>query len=1099
VKALLHAVLRYLAVAAGIALLLLLVARGLRPDVTSAPPAPPPALLAQVEQSRHITLDREHPPVVVRHVDYSRGDAAAWWPRHESPLLGDLEKQGKLPPLEDRVGPEPLVLQGCDGIGRYGGTWYRLANSERDVLTTQSLLMTPTLMRWSPQGYPVVPYIAKAMDVSPDQRDFTFTLRRGMKWSDGVPFTADDILFWWKWEVLYFKQVPRFMRIAGQAGTVEKIDDFHVRFHFPLPNPYFRTCVARTADQFDILYPAHYLRQFHPAIGDQALVRKMMRAFKLATPIAVYRRMKEWRNPECPRLSPWLYRTYRPNAPYTFVRNPYFCAVDSAGNQLPYLDRVVIDVKAAPLIPAAATNGDLTMQDRNILNADHTLLFGGMASGHYHILHWFPATRSVFTVYPVLNRRVDPARPETGKKAALINDRRFRQALSLAINRQAIIDTVFDGQGEPAQLDGGPLSDFHSPELFKSFTAFDPARANRLLDQIGLTQRDGEGFRTFADGSRMTFFLYFTDGAHTSQEPAQFIIDDWARVGVRVILRVEGRPLFYAEKAGYEHDFDVWTGDTEFDPLLDPRNFVPTFGETFFAPGYGLWYRYGGLYGDPAAKTHEGAIAPPPNGIIRHEMELLDKAYTATRREDSILYFREIQHIDAENVWTISIATAPPQLVVVKDGLRNVPDHAICGTPYMSPANTGMETYYWAHPTSTPTVDAQIEGEITHIVGMPNDTSTAAGSRAGILLATSVRWLVIGTLLALLVLVAVRHPYIGRRILLMIPTMAIVSVLVYTVIQLPPGDFITAKVQELELTGDASASAQIADLRTNFHLDENQFQRYLRWIGLRWLTTFRPTDEGLLEGNLGRSMEYNRPVNDLVGDRVLLTLVVSGLTIILTWLIALPTGIYAAVRQYSIGDYVLTFLGFVGMSIPGFLAALILIYISSHWLGLEVTGLFSPRFATQPDWTWDKVVDLLQHIWVPVLVLGLAGTAGMIRIMRANLLDELRKPYVTAALARGCRPARLVLKYPVRIALNPFVSGLGSAFPRLISGGAIIAIVLSLPIIGPEMLAALLNQDTYFAGSMLMILSLLGVFGTLVSDLLLLWIDPRIRLGAETR
>ncbi|HVU24139.1 MAG TPA: ABC transporter substrate-binding protein [Opitutus sp.] len=1083
----------WLAVAAGIGGLFYLVARGFRPDVGSPPPPPPPALVAQVEASRHVTLDREHPPVIVRDVNYAEGANAAWWPQDESPILRDLEREGQLPPLAERVGPEPLVLAGCDGLGRYGGTWYRLANSERDVLTTQSLLMTPTLMRWSPQGYPVVPYVAKSLEISPDQREFTFTLRRGMKWSDGAPFTADDIMFWWQWEVQYFKQTPRFMRIAGQMGTVEKLDDRRVRFSFPLPNPYFPTCVARTADQFDMLFPAHYLRQFHPAVGNQELIHRMMRSLKLATPVAVYLRMKEWRNPECPRLSPWLYHSYKPSAPYTFVRNPYFFAVDPAGHQLPYLDRVVIDVKTPPLIPVAASNGELSMQDRHIFYDNHTLLLGGMRAGGYHVLHWFSATRSTFTIYPVLNRRIDPARPDTGKKAALINDRRFRQALSLAINRRAIINAVFNGQGEPAQLDGGPLSAFHSPELFHSFTAFDPARANALLDGIGLTQRDGEGFRTFRDGSRMTFYLYFMP--ITTQEPAQFVIDDWARVGIRAILRIEGRPLFYAEKAAYEHDFDIWIGNTEFDPLLDPRNFVPTFGESFFAPGYGLWYRYGGLYGDPAANAIKGTIAPPPGGPIRREMELLDQAYTAPTRAEAIEDFRAIQHIAAENVWTISIATAPPQLVVVKDGLRNVPDHAIAGTPYMTPLNTGVETYFWEQPDDSAATVAQIRHEITHIAPMPNAQRPAA-ARTGAVLATLLRWLVAGGLVAGLLLLGFRHPYIGRRLLLMIPTLVIVSVLVFTVIQLPPGDFITAKIQEIELTGDASASAQIEDLRTGFHVDEGPVKHYLRWIGLVWFTTFKPQDEGLLQGNLGRSMEYNRPVNDLVGDRILLTLLVSGFTILFTWAIALPTGIYAAVRQYSAGDYVLTFLGFVGMSVPAFLAALVLIYLSSRWLGIEVTGLFSPRYATQTAWTWGRFVDLLQHVWVPVLVLGLAGTAGMIRVMRANLLDELRKPYVTAARARGCRPLRLLLKYPVRIALNPFVSGLGTLFPHLISGGAIIAMVLSLPIIGPDMLSALLNQDTYFAGSLLIVLSLLGVFGTLVSDLLLLWLDPRIRLGA---
>ncbi|HEU5078823.1 MAG TPA: ABC transporter substrate-binding protein [Opitutaceae bacterium] len=1092
----------YVVVAAGIFVLLLLVGLGFRPDVSSAPPSPPAELVEKVEASRNISLNLAHPPVVAREVNYAEASAGTWWPKKQSPLLAELEHEGKLPPLTERVGPEPAVLEGCEGLGRYGGTWYRLANSERDVLTTQSLLNTPTLMRWSPQGYPLVPYIAKAIEASPDQREFTFTLRRGMKWSDGAPFTADDILFWWQWEVLYFKQTPRFMTIAGQMGTVEKIDDLHVRFKFPLPNPYFPSCAARAADQFDILYPAHYLRQFHPKIGDQALIRKMMSALKLGSAVAVYRRMKEWRNPECPRLSPWLYRTFQASAPYTFVRNPYFCAVDSAGNQLPYLDRIVIDVKTPSLIPIAASNGEISMQARSILYEDHTLLLGGMQSGDYRVLHWFPATRSVFTIFPVLNRRVDPAHPETAKKAALLNEPRFRQALSLAINRRAIIDAVFNGQGEPAQLDGGPLSDFHSPELFKSFTAYDPARAGALLDAIGLTKRDHEGFRTFQDGSRMTFFLHFTAGSNTTQEPAQFVIDDWARVGVRVILQIEGRPLFYARKASFQHDFDVWIGNSEFDPLLDPRNFVPTFGESFFAPGYGLWYRYGGLYGDPTVRDHKGALAPPPNHPLRREMELLDQAYTSSSREAARQFFQGIQHIAAENVWSISIATAPPQLVVVKNGFRNVPDHAIAGTPYMTPANTGIETYFWDKPTDSPGTVAQIKHEIANIVPMPNAgsaTGAAPHPHAGAVLGTVLRWLVSLAAIAAVALIGFRHPFIGRRLLLMIPTLLIVSALVFSVVQLPPGDFISARVQELELTGDASASAQIEDLRTSFHLEESVTKRYLRWIGLVWFTSFRAEDQGLLQGNLGRSMEYNRPVNDIVGDRILLTLVISGFTILLTWAIALPTGIYAAVRQYSFGDYFLTFLGFLGMSVPAFLAALVLIYLSNEWLGLEITGLFSPRYATQTGWSWGKIVDLLQHIWVPVLVLGLSGTAGMIRVMRANLLDELRKPYVTAARARGCRPLRLLLRYPVRIALNPFVSGLGSLFPHLLSGGAIIALVLSLPIIGPEMLTALLNQDTYFAGSMLIVLSLLGVFGTLISDLLLLWLDPRIRMGRGKR
>jgi ABC-type dipeptide/oligopeptide/nickel transport system permease component len=222
-------------------------------------------------------------------------------------------------------------------------------------------------------------------------------------------------------------------------------------------------------------------------------------------------------------------------------------------------------------------------------------------------------------------------------------------------------------------------------------------------------------------------------------------------------------------------------------------------------------------------------------------------------------------------------------------------------------------------------------------------------------------------------------------------------------------------------------------------------------------------------------------------------------SILFTWFLAIPIGIYSAVRQYSIGDYLFTFIGFVGMSIPPFLLALVLMYLAKVAFGVTLSGLFSSEYAALPQWSWSKVANLLSHIWLPVVVLGVGGTAGMIRVMRANLLDELKKPYVITAKARGVRPVKLLFKYPVRIALNPFVSGIGALFPQLVSGGAIIAVVLSLPTVGPLMLEALMIEDMYLAGSLLMVLSLLGVLGTLISDLLLLWLDPRIRFVSGTR
>jgi ABC-type dipeptide/oligopeptide/nickel transport system permease component len=264
-------------------------------------------------------------------------------------------------------------------------------------------------------------------------------------------------------------------------------------------------------------------------------------------------------------------------------------------------------------------------------------------------------------------------------------------------------------------------------------------------------------------------------------------------------------------------------------------------------------------------------------------------------------------------------------------------------------------------------------------------------------------------------------------------------------------------------------------------------------MGVPWFWSFDSADLGLLQGYLGRSMENNRPVGAIVGDRILLTLAISFGTILLTWALAIPIGIYSAVRKYSVGDYFFTLVAFVGMSVPPFLLALLLMVAAG------VSGLFSPEFAAQPGWSWPKVVDLLGHVWVPIVVMGISGTAGLTRIMRANLMDELSKPYVTTARARGVRPLKLLLKYPVRVALNPFVSGIGHLFPELVSGGAIVAIVLSLPTVGPLQIEALMSEDAYLAGSMLMVLSVLAVFGTLVADLLLLWLDPRIRYESGSR
>jgi peptide/nickel transport system permease protein len=323
--------------------------------------------------------------------------------------------------------------------------------------------------------------------------------------------------------------------------------------------------------------------------------------------------------------------------------------------------------------------------------------------------------------------------------------------------------------------------------------------------------------------------------------------------------------------------------------------------------------------------------------------------------------------------------------------------------------------------------------------------------------------------------------YILRRILYMIPTLIAISMVTFFIIQLPPGDFLTSLAADLADQGDQIDPAQLDALRDRYGLDQPFIIQYWKWIS--GIVFF---------GDFGQSFEYSLPVNQMIWDRLGFTFILSFCSLIFIWMVAIPVGIYSAVRRYSLGDYIATFLGFIGLAVPNFLIALVLLYVSFKYFGQSVGGLFSPEYIDAP-WSWGRFVDLLAHLWIPTIVLGTAGTAGLIRTLRANLLDELGQPYVTTARAKGVSERRLLLKYPVRLALNPFVSSLNEVLAHLVSGSAIVSIVLSLPTTGPLLLRALQSQDMYLAGSFILLLSVLTLVGTLLSDILLAWLDPRIR------
>jgi len=326
--------------------------------------------------------------------------------------------------------------------------------------------------------------------------------------------------------------------------------------------------------------------------------------------------------------------------------------------------------------------------------------------------------------------------------------------------------------------------------------------------------------------------------------------------------------------------------------------------------------------------------------------------------------------------------------------------------------------------------------------------------------------------------------YVVRRLLLMIPTLLAISAISFIIIELPPGDFLSTMAAELQSQGEAASLEKLEYLREQYGLDQPPIEQYFRWLF------------GLLQGDLGWSFEHNVPVADLIGERLVLSFVVALATLLFSYIVAFPIGVYSAIRQYSWGDYFFTFLGFIGLATPSFLLALVLMYLANIWFDTSIGGLMDEKFMDKPM-SWAKFGSVIEHLWIPMVVIGLSGAAENIRLLRANLLDELQKQYVVTARAKGLPTRRLLVKYPLRMAINPFIADIGGVLPRLISGSAIVSVVMSLPTNGPMLVRALQSQDMYLAGSFVMLEALLVVVGVFISDLALAALDPRIRMGGS--
>ena len=599
----------------------------------------------------------------------------------EAPMLAELVKAGKLPPVKERISDEPLVVKPVEEIGQYGGTWHRVAVGVGDIGIFEPRIAYPNLIRWNVTGTEQLPNVATGWEITPDGKSYTFKLRKGIKWSDGEPFTAADIEFWFKDQVSNTELTPSFpsnLKAGGEPCKFEKVDDYTIRFVFPVTYGLFMTYVA-SANWYDMTRaPAHYMKQFHASYADAAKLDAMVKERKFEHWRQLYGDRRNYQvNAELPLIWPWIPETLPPTNPSTWVRNPYFWKVDTAGNQLPYIDRISFDVvENSELANMKMVSGEVDMQLRHVLFKNYPLFQQNKDKGNYRILQW---TRGYITD-SVLAPNCMHKDPEMAK---YLGDKRFRWALSMGINRDEIIQSVFLGMAEPNQVSPLSTSVHYWKDQAKNLIDYDPDGANKILDELGLDKRDAEGYRLRSDGKRMSIVFEEAGVFGSWNDIGQLLTSQWKKIGIELIVLNEARTIMYERKAANEHDMGVWTGSAEFNPLIDPRWFLPVSNESIYAVPAGIWYSSGGKEGTE------------PTGDLRKVQELYDQIKDTADTEKQKALFRQILELDKENLWCIGVCTAPPEIVVVKNNFRNVPEQAISDWHLLTPGATSPEQYFF--------------------------------------------------------------------------------------------------------------------------------------------------------------------------------------------------------------------------------------------------------------------------------------------------------------------------------------------------------------------------------------------------------------------
>lgn len=611
----------------------------------------------------------------------------------EAPMLADKVAAGDLPPVDDRLPAEPEVITPLDSIGTYGGTIRRFLSGSNDHNSILRFVSPQGLTRWAPDFSGVIPNVAESWEINEDSSEFTFTLRDGMKWSDGEPFTADDIVFFVN-DLLnnedFYPNAPARFVIAGETMQAEKIDDRTVVLKFAAPYGTFLTELATPLAQEPVIWAKHYCQQFHPAYNDdvQAMVDETeavedwpalfrLRCGEVEAP-------NRWANAERPTLDPWVVTGDGYNAGSTQVimeRNPYFWQVDTEGNQLPYVDKLQWGVSGdAQAILLEAIAGNVDMQARRLTNLQNVpVLFENQEKGGYKLYERTSADANDMAIH-FNHTHKDPVMRE------MIRNKNVRIALSLGIDRDEIIDIVYQGVSEPYQIGPLPQHPLHNEQLGTQYTEYDPDRANELLDQEGFTERDDEGYRLLSDGRRFEFNVNYT-GVEVPAwgDNLEIIREQWEEIGVGLSSSSVERSIYYSRGEANEHDFMVWGAPGGLDPTLSPRDVLSVHPQaSWFAIPWARWYLTGGSEGEE------------PSDSMKKRLALYEEFKGEADPEKAEDIFRQIHQIAADEFEIIGVSTRPSTYGVVNENLRNVPEALPGSWMYPDPGPTLPQTYYYA-------------------------------------------------------------------------------------------------------------------------------------------------------------------------------------------------------------------------------------------------------------------------------------------------------------------------------------------------------------------------------------------------------------------